>query len=135
MGSWLETCGYGLDALNGKPQANVDVEYFCTRPQHNTAHRKVLTNNEGSATFSNPCGDEEEIEISIYPPDKREQCGVGPITLKEIISVGAVAKPDAAGGIWCLRSKQDSETRAWTSDYVRQEAHVVAVSRCRVKFG
>lgn len=90
-----------LDALNGKPQANVKVEYFCTRPQHNTAHKEVLTNNEGLATFQNPCSDEEEIEISVNPPDGKEQCGVGPITLKEIVSVGAVAKPDAAGGIWC----------------------------------
>jgi hypothetical protein len=61
----------------------------------------VLTNNEGLTTFSNPCSDEEEIEISTYPPDKKEQCGVGPITLKEILSVGAIAQPDAAGGIGC----------------------------------
>ena len=90
-----------LDALDGKPQASVQVEYFCTRPQHNSAHKKALTDNEGLATFSNPCSDEEEIEISICPPDKKEQCGVGLITLKEILSVGAVAKPDAAGGIEC----------------------------------
>jgi len=90
-----------LDALNGKPQAKVAVEYFCSRPQHNTAPRNALTNNEGVATFSNPCSAEEEIEISIYPPDKKEQCGVGSVTLKEILSGGAVAQPDAAGGIWC----------------------------------
>ena len=80
-----------LDALDGKPQASVDVEYFCTRPQRNTAHKRVLTNSEGLATFSNPCSDEEGIEISVYPPNKKEQCGVGPITLKEILSVGSVA--------------------------------------------
>jgi hypothetical protein len=90
-----------LDALNGKPQASVQVEYFCTGTQHNSAHKHALTGNDGSARFSNPCSSEEEIEISIYPPDKKEQCGVGPITLKEILSGGAVAKPDADGGIWC----------------------------------
>ncbi|HEX6770620.1 MAG TPA: hypothetical protein VF126_01250 [Acidobacteriaceae bacterium] len=90
-----------LDALNGKPQANVEVEYFCTRTQHNSAHKKALTSKDGSAKFPNPCSTEEEIEILVSPPDKKEQCGVGPITLKDILSVGAVAKPDSAGGIWC----------------------------------
>jgi len=73
-----------LDALDGKPQANVQVEYFCTRTQHNSAHKKALTSNDGPAKFSNPCSSEEEIEISLYPPNKKEQCGVGSVTLKEI---------------------------------------------------
>ena len=90
-----------LDALDGKPQANVEVEYFCTRPQHNSAHKRAVTNKQGLAKFLNPCGADEEIEIAIYPPNKKEQCGVGSVTLKEILSVGAVAQPDAAGGIWC----------------------------------
>jgi hypothetical protein len=84
-----------LDALDGKPQANVEVEYFCTRTQHNSEHKSALTNNDGLAKISNPCSAEEEIAISIYPPNKKKQCGVGPITLKEVLSVGAVAKPDA----------------------------------------
>ena len=29
-----------FDALGGKPQANVEVEYFCVRTQHNSAHKK-----------------------------------------------------------------------------------------------
>ena len=90
-----------LDALDGRPQANVEVEYFCTRTQHNTEHKRALTNSEGFAQISNPCSAEEDIEISIYPRNKKKQCGVGPITLKEILSVGVVAKPDADGGIWC----------------------------------
>ena len=90
-----------LDALDGKPQANVQVAYSCTRTQHNSAHKRALTSNDGSAKFSNPCSAEEEIEISIYPPSKKEQWGVGSVTLKEILSVGVVAQPDAAGGIRC----------------------------------
>jgi hypothetical protein len=90
-----------LDALDGKPQANFQVEYFRTRAQHNSEHKKVLTRNDGSARFSNPCRADEEIEISLYPPNKKEQCGIGSVTLKEILSVGVVAQPNAAGGIWC----------------------------------
>lgn len=90
-----------LDALNGKPQANVEVEYFCTRPQHNSEHKKAITNDVGLATLPNPCSAEEDIEISVYPPNKKEQCGEGTTTLKEILSAGVVSQPDAAGGIWC----------------------------------
>jgi hypothetical protein len=91
-----------LDALNGKPQANVKVEYFCSNPRllHNSEHKTTATNNEGLAAFPNPCSDEEEIEMAVYPPEK-EECGVGPVTLKKILSVGFVAKPDSDGGIWC----------------------------------
>ena len=54
-----------LDALNGKPQANVKVEYFCSNPRllHNSEHKTTATNNEGLAAFPNPCSEEEEIEI------------------------------------------------------------------------
>ena len=90
-----------LDALDGKPQANVKVEYFCMGPPINSTHKTTVTDNEGTALISNFCSDKQEIDISIYPPNKKEQCGVGPITLKDILSVGAVAHPDADGGIWC----------------------------------
>jgi hypothetical protein len=90
-----------LDALDGKPQANVEVEYFCVSPPRNSAPTRAITNNEGFANLSNFCSDKQEIDISAYPPNKKEQCGVGQVTLKEILSVGVVAKPDADGGIWC----------------------------------
>ncbi len=90
-----------LDALDGKPQPNVKVEYYCVGLPRNSGPNRAITNNEGFAKISNFCSDKQEIDISVYPPNKKEQCGVGPITLKEILSVGAVAQPDAAGGIWC----------------------------------
>jgi hypothetical protein len=90
-----------LDALDGKPQASVEIEYFCVGLPRNTGPNRAVTDNEGFAKISNLCNDNQEIDISVYPPNKKEQCGVGPITLKEILSVGAVAQPDAAGGIWC----------------------------------
>jgi hypothetical protein len=49
------------------------------------------------------CGEEQKIEISLFPSDRKEQCGGGPTPPKfqEISSVGVVRKPDADGGIWC----------------------------------
>lgn len=90
-----------LDALNGKPQANVEVEYSCTGPPRNSAHKTAITNKEGLAKVANRCEEKQEIYISVFPHDGKEQCGVGPITLKQILTAGAVAQPDADGGIWC----------------------------------
>ena len=91
-----------LDALDGKPQANVKVEYFCTGPPRNSAPDRSITNNEGIAKISNLCNDKQKIEISVYPPNKKEQCGDDAVmTFKDVVSVGFLSKPEAAGGISC----------------------------------
>ena len=91
-----------LDALDGKPQANVEVMYFCVGPPRNSAHKTAVTNNEGLATISNSCNDKQNVEISIYPPNKKEQCGDDAVvTFSAVVSVGFISKPDSAGGIWC----------------------------------
>jgi len=90
-----------LDALDGKAQGNVKVEYFCAGPPRNSVPKTTFTDTEGLAKVSILCSDKQEIDISIYPPNKKEQCGDGSITLQDIVSVGVVTKPDAAGGIWC----------------------------------
>jgi hypothetical protein len=91
-----------LDALDGKPQANVKVEYFCTGPPRNSAPTGSITDNDGSAKISNLCNDKQKIEISIYPPNRKEQCGDDAVmSFNDVISVGFLSKPDAAGGIWC----------------------------------
>jgi hypothetical protein len=102
-----------LDALDGKPQANVEVDYFCTglprKTQPNqavTSPYRVITNSGGLALFANPCGDEEKIELWISPPGRKEQCGeLPPLAFRDVTSVGIVSEPDAEGGIngglWC----------------------------------
>jgi hypothetical protein len=94
-----------LDALNGKPQAGVRVHYICTGkipPTPSRSVKPVFTNTEGLAEITNICSNEEEVELSIFAPDPKEQCG-GTIsfTFKELSSVGIVSKPDSDGGIWC----------------------------------
>jgi hypothetical protein len=94
-----------LDALDGKPQANVKVEYFCVGPPRNTAPNKVITDSEGSARISISCTDNQKIEMSVFPPNKKEQCNDDAVmTFNEVASVGFVSKPDssgAVGAIWC----------------------------------
>jgi hypothetical protein len=91
-----------LDALNGKPQANVKVEYICAGPPRNSSPNRSVTNNEGFAKISNFCNDKQKIEISVYPPNKKEQCGDDAVmTFDDVVSGGFLSKPDAAGGIWC----------------------------------
>jgi 5-hydroxyisourate hydrolase-like protein (transthyretin family) len=91
-----------LDALDGKPQANVEVEYFCAGPPRNSVPNRSITNKEGIAKISNFCNDKQKIEISVYPPNKKEQCGDDAVmTFNDVVSVGFLSKPDSAGGIWC----------------------------------
>jgi hypothetical protein len=91
-----------LDALDGKPQANVEIEYFCAGPPRNSPSTRTTTNNEGFAKISNFCGEKQQVEISVYPPNKKEQCGDDAVmNLNDVLSMGFVSKPDSAGGIWC----------------------------------
>jgi hypothetical protein len=92
-----------LDALDGKPQANVEVKYFCAGPPKNSAPRAATTNNEGFANISNFCNEKQKIEILVFPPNyKKEQCGDdAAINFNDALSSGFLSKPDSAGGIWC----------------------------------
>jgi hypothetical protein len=91
-----------LDALDGKPQANVEVVYFCAGPPRNSAPKRTTTNNEGFARVSNFCSEKQEVEISAFPPNSKEQCGDdAAMKFKDVLSMGFVSKPDSAGGIWC----------------------------------
>src|SRR5580698_188677 len=64
-----------LDALNDKPQANVKIEPLCAGPPRNFFEQTVLTNDRGIATVSYACGERQEIELAVFPPNKKEQCG------------------------------------------------------------
>lgn len=91
-----------LDALNGKPQADVEVEYFCAGPPLNSAEKRVRTNHEGRAGISILCNDKQKIEISVFPSGKKEQCGGDTgMTANEVALTGFISKPDSAGNIWC----------------------------------
>jgi len=91
-----------LDALDGRPQANVEVEYFCAGPPRNSAFERTTTDKEGFAKISNFCSEKQQLEISVYSPDSKEQCGDDAVmNYNDVLSRGFVNKPDSAGGIWC----------------------------------
>jgi hypothetical protein len=91
-----------LDALDGKPQAKVKVTSLCAGPPSNYSGKSAITNDKGIATVSYTCNDKQVIEIGVFPPDKKEQCGDDiNATFSDIASLGFISNPTAAGGIWC----------------------------------
>jgi len=91
-----------LDALDGKPQANVKIEQFCVGLPRNFPEETALTNDKGIATISYVCNEKQVVEIAVFPPNKKEQCGADAgMTFNDVVSVGFLSKPDSDGGIWC----------------------------------
>jgi hypothetical protein len=91
-----------LDALDGKPQANVKVLSLCAGPPRNFWGKSVFTSDNGIATISYRCNDKQAIEIEVLPPNRKEQCGDDvKVNFKDAMSVGFISNPSAAGGIWC----------------------------------
>jgi hypothetical protein len=94
------------DALNGKPQAGVEVSYMCEGNPNksilNGPENSALTNNEGIADVSFSCREAGRVEIYVIAPNNKEECGsLRPLTLQEIKSTGFISDPTAAGNIWC----------------------------------
>ena len=93
-----------LDALDGKPQANVKVEPLCAGLPRNFPGKTAFTNDKGIATISYVCNEKQLIEIAVFPPNKKEQCGADAKTnWNDAASVGFVSDPSSTtiGGMWC----------------------------------
>jgi len=91
-----------LDALDGKPQVNVKIEPLCAGLPRNFSEETALTNDRGIATISYACGEKQRIEIAVFPPNKKEQCGGDAgMTFNDVVSGGFLSEPDSDGGIWC----------------------------------
>ena len=90
-----------LDALSGKPQANVTIPYLCDEIPHSIT-TKATTDAKGVAVVPYTCKPGNKIELDAVPKIGKEGCGGGvKATLEEIMSNGIVAHPDSDGGIWC----------------------------------
>jgi hypothetical protein len=92
-----------LDALNGKPQSGVSVEYICAGRREGRG--QATTDANGVAEVPYPCEEGTE-EINVFPPEgkgAKEQCGGGPAEMKlsDIRNTGIICEPTADGNIWC----------------------------------
>jgi hypothetical protein len=99
-----------LDALNGKPYNNLPINYYCfSEGQHKIAIKSIATGSNGFAEVNYECQKGERIYILTGALDgkstwtgKIEECGsLEPQTIEQILNVGVISKPTAAGGIWC----------------------------------
>ena len=93
-----------LDALDGKPQANVKVKPLCAGLPRNSQEKTAFTNDKGIATIPYVCNEKQVIEIAVFPPNKKEQCGADAKTdLTDATSVGLISDPSSTtiGGMWC----------------------------------
>lgn len=90
-----------LDALDGKPQAGVNVDYLCDEIPHSTTTHEI-TDKTGIAEVPFSCRPGNKIELVAVPNNRKEGCGGGvAATLQVIESVGVISEPDSAGSIWC----------------------------------
>jgi hypothetical protein len=90
-----------LDALNGKPQANVQVWYLCNEIPHAT-NTYAVTDVAGTAQVPYTCHAGKELELDAVLQGNKEGCGGGvSATLEQIESSGVISNPSSDGGIWC----------------------------------
>jgi len=95
-----------LDALDGKPQASVRIDYFC-EGQGWIPSNLVLTGTDGIAQVPSICGNGGQIELSAVPPGNdeyaKDECGGFGASTQQIMTNGFISDPSGAGGIWCPR--------------------------------
>jgi len=90
-----------LDALDGKPQADVVVHYSCDEIPHSLT-TQATTNASGVADVLYSCKLGHKMEFWVAPKNNKEGCGEGvAATAEEILSTGVIGRPDSGGGIRC----------------------------------
>lgn len=92
-----------LDDLSGKPYGNIEVHYVCEDGGTWLPSQSTKTNTDGLAEVPFQCASGVKFKVSTYiEGDKLSECGemVGQ-TLQEILEIGVISDPRAAGGIWC----------------------------------
>jgi hypothetical protein len=93
-----------LDALDGKPQAEIKVDYFCEGQGWNPQD-SVTTGPDGVAVVPYRCnGGRQEVSVIAPSPVKKEECGgLDATQWSDIVTTGVISDPSGAGSIWCPR--------------------------------
>ena len=87
-----------LDAVSGKPQSGMDIDYMCQGQKNTFPGITVSTDTSGIAVVAWKCRDDEKILLSVTGLPKEQCGGADPLlTLNEILSVGYIAPTDGDG--------------------------------------
>jgi hypothetical protein len=92
-----------LDAVSGKPQEKMQVNFYCRESGRNQPAEEDDTDWEGVVVIPYTCkGESPSVVIDVTGLPK-EQCGSSEIaaTIEEISSKGIISAPDAAGEMHC----------------------------------
>jgi len=93
-----------LDAVSGKPQRKIQVDFFCSDSKRNyLPPEEGDTDDRGILIVPYTCqGDKARINIDAAGK-RKEQCGSSEVsaTIEEISSKGIISAPDAAGEMHC----------------------------------
>lgn len=104
-----------LDALNGKAQAGFEVLSSCESKglSKSDFEQAKKTDPNGIAQIPFRCNKNDRIQLSVTQRSisnnyessdgyDKQECGyLEPQSLEQILTVGLISKPTAAGGIWC----------------------------------
>ena len=92
-----------LDAVSGKTQSNMQVDYSCQDSRRNYPPEEDDTDSEGIVIIPYTCkGEDPRIVIDVTGLPK-EHCGSSAVvaTFEEISSKGIISPPDAVGEMHC----------------------------------
>jgi hypothetical protein len=99
-----------LGALDGKPYNDIPIIYNCDdQAQFKVTWKRTVTDSNGFAAIPYECREDKRIKIDTFISNgetiwagKVEECGwLEPQSIEQIMQVGVISKPTAAGGIWC----------------------------------
>ena len=103
-----------LGALDGKPYNDIPIIYYCEDPaQFKSTRDRKATDSNGAAVIPYECKNGKRIKVSTFIANgtsswagKVEECGdLEPQTIEQILNVGVISKPTAAGGICYARAR------------------------------
>jgi len=92
-----------LGALNGKPYEGIEIYSLCEDSGSYSSTQRTKTDANGLAEILFSCEKGMKFKVSTYlEGDKLSECGeMEGQTLQELLEVGFISDPRAAGGIWC----------------------------------
>lgn len=92
-----------LDASDGRSYGDIEIRSFCEEGGTSSPAQSMKTNAYGLAEVPFTCASGTKLKVSTHiEGDKLSECGeMEGQTLEQLLKVGYISDPRAAGGIWC----------------------------------